>query len=127
MILGLVRTLPARFSLRFFLPLAAINSFTLPGAVALLPIFFRPRPDTVSLPGLGTMAVRITVPLRTLRLALPRASVFDGENTAEMLSRLWEGTGVKAAASPSARFPTRNRYESPGAENPHATLPHRCR
>jgi hypothetical protein len=74
--------LPVLFSLRFFLALALINSFTVPAAatarlaVVLQPLRGRclttPLPRSESVPGPGTVTGRVAVPFLRFFLTLPK-------------------------------------------------------
>src|SRR5262249_28681612 len=89
-ILGLTVTLPLPTSLRFCLPLARITSLTVPAstlfALAALTLPFTPLPETLRLPGLGTVARTVAVPFG-LAFTFPRVKSLVGTTSAVALTR----------------------------------------
>jgi len=73
--------------------LALITSLAVPAATVLLVTAppaeepLTPLPDALSVPGLGTLALRVAVPFFLLSLGLPRVKVLEGATTAEMFAR----------------------------------------
>src|SRR5262245_41596181 len=110
---GFSLTLPVSLSFLRFFPVAAIRSWTGPGAVAVVLAAdatedaFTPLPDSVSSPGFGTSTVSMAVPFFRFRPSAPKVNEFDGWITALMLTR-------------ASRFPYANPWmvNAPDAPSP---------